>query len=114
MVHSACAVYMPLPSADKQRTRRSGHATAAPTAKGRAIPIDPPVLASQSCGGQSFVAAIIPHPEVIDSSTTMALSGRNAATAVARAGREISPTGAFGRSTLLAPSWQRCADKAVA
>ena len=77
MVHSACAVYIPLPSADKHSTRRSGHATAAPTASGMAIPIDPPVLANRSCGGHPRVAGIMPRPEVMDSSTTIAFSGKH-------------------------------------
>src|SRR5438132_994601 len=52
MVHSACNVYMALPSAVKHNTLRSAHATAAPTASGNAIPIEPPVLASQSWGSE--------------------------------------------------------------
>src|SRR5439155_14757148 len=71
MVHNACAVYMALPSAVRHSTWRSGHATEAPTARGSAMPIDPPVLANQSWGGASLVAAIRPRPEVMDSSTTM-------------------------------------------
>ena len=78
IVHKACAVYIPLPSADKHNTRRSGHAAAAPTASGIAIPIDPPVFAKKSCGGHPRVAGINPRPEVIDSSITIAFSGSSA------------------------------------
>ena len=83
IVHSACNVYMLLPSAVRHNTRRSGAATAAPTARGNAIPIDPPVFPSQSCGAAPRDAAIIPRPDVIASSTTIAFSGSSAATAVA-------------------------------
>ena len=32
---------------------------------------------NQSCSGAALVAAIIPRPEVMDSSTTIAFSGKN-------------------------------------
>ena len=47
-VHSDCSVYIALPSASRQITVRSGHATAAPVATGRPWPIAPPVSVSQS------------------------------------------------------------------
>src|SRR5204862_8193822 len=100
MVHNACNVYIALPSAVKHNTGRSGHATAAPTARGSAIPIDPPVFANQSCGGDPLVAAIKPRPEVMDSSTTIAFSGSRAPTAVESPERVTSPVGRDGRSTL--------------
>ncbi|MCY1530693.1 hypothetical protein D9M68_658920 [compost metagenome] len=50
MVHSDCSVYMAEPSACSDTTRRSGAATAAPTASGRPSPMAPPVSCSQSCG----------------------------------------------------------------
>src|ERR1700683_4715441 len=80
MLHKACKVYMLLPSAVRQSTRRAGQATAAPTASGRAMPIEPPVFPSQSCGGDPIVAAILPRPEVMASSTTIAFSGTRAPT----------------------------------
>src|SRR5271170_7464950 len=61
IVHSACTVYILLPSAVRHNTRRVGQATAAPTASGRAIPIEPPVFPSQSWGGAPVVAAIRPR-----------------------------------------------------
>src|SRR5947208_1759652 len=100
MVHSACAVYMALPSAVKHNIGRSGLATAAPTASGKAIPIEPPVLASQSCGGDPLVAAIRPRPEVMDSSTTIAFLGSSAPTAFAIPDRVTSPPGTGGGSCL--------------
>ncbi len=89
---------MPLPSALRHKTRRSGHATAAPTASGMAIPIEPPVFVSQSCGGAPLVAAINPRPEVMDSSTTIAFSGSSAPIAAASPVSVISPLGIGGRS----------------
>ena len=44
-VHSACTVYIPLPSAWNEITLRSGQATAAPVAHGKPCPIAPPVSA---------------------------------------------------------------------
>ena len=52
-VHSACKVYMPLPSPSRQTTLRSGQATAAPVATGMPMPIEPPMFESQSCGAAS-------------------------------------------------------------
>ena len=78
------------------------HATAAPTASGSAMPIEPPVFPSQSCGGAPFVAAMMPRPDVMASSTTMAPSGNTAAIAAARPGKVISPAGAGGRSAFSA------------
>src|ERR1700691_3568331 len=98
MLHSAWSVYMLLPSALRHNTLRSGHATAAPTAHGMALPIEPPVLPSQSCGGAPLVAAILPRPEVIDSSTTMAFSGRSAPTTAASSDKVMSPLGIPGRA----------------
>src|SRR5579863_4680564 len=97
IVQRACNVYMPLPSADRHKTRRSGHATAAPTASGIAIPIEPPVFASQSWGPTPAVASIKPLPEVIDSSTTIVLSGSTAPIADDNPGIVIGPAGAGGR-----------------
>src|SRR5215472_10973513 len=91
---------MPLPSAVRHSTLRLGQATAAPTASGKAMPIEPPVFPSQSCGGAFFVAPIIPRPEVMDSSTTIAFSGSNAPTAEAKPGKVIGPDGIVGRSAL--------------
>src|SRR5438094_9789470 len=88
MVQSAWAVYRPLPSAERHKTGRLGQATAAPTASGKAIPIEPPVFANQSWGGAPMVAASMPRPEVMDSSTTRAFSGRVAPTAAARPGKD--------------------------
>src|SRR5437016_605810 len=99
MVHSACAVYIALPSAVRHKTRRSAQAIAAPSASGNAIPIDPPVFASQSCGGDPLLAAIKPRPDVIDSSTTIAFSGNRAPIALDSPAREISPVGTDGRFT---------------
>src|ERR1700723_3490364 len=98
LVHNACSVYMLLPSAVRHSTPRSGAATAAPTASGNAIPIEPPVFPSQSCGATPRDAAIIPRPDVIASSTTMQFSGSNAATVVASPANVISPVAAAGRS----------------
>eukprot|EP00966_Prymnesium_polylepis_P303409 7008148-Prymnesium_polylepis.1 len=56
-VHSACAVYKPLPSACRLITRRSGHAIAAPTAHGGPWPIAPPVSAKCEKGAASSVTS---------------------------------------------------------
>src|ERR1700727_907093 len=53
---------MPLPSPSRQTTLRSGHATAAPVATGSPIPIDPPMLLSQSCGAAALGGAKKPRP----------------------------------------------------
>src|SRR5436190_1675848 len=49
-VHKACTVYIALPSACNETTRRSGQAIAAPVASGMPSPIEPPMLDIQSCG----------------------------------------------------------------
>src|SRR5690242_7979030 len=105
---------MALPSAVRHKTLRSGQATAAPTASGIAIPIEPPVLLNQSCGGAPLVVAIRPRPDVTDSSTTMAFSGRRAPTAAASPESVISPLGRPGRSDLFAGTFVPPADNASA
>ena len=79
-VHNACAVYSPEPSACKLITRRSGHATAAPTAAGGPWPIAPPVSARCANGGASSDSAQYAVPDVSDSSTMIASAGCSAAT----------------------------------
>src|SRR6266851_4679261 len=64
-VHSACTVYIALPSACSETTFRSGQATAAPVASGGPSPIDPPMLESQSCGAAIRVGAKNPRPVVV-------------------------------------------------
>src|SRR5438045_7532320 len=54
-VHSACTVYIALPSACSETTRRSGQATAAPVASGMPSPIEPPIFDIQSCGAADLV-----------------------------------------------------------
>ena len=100
MVHSAWAVYMPLPSADRHKTRRSGHATAAPTARAHGNPNRTARgrQHSREAGASRGCRHHAPLPEVMDSSTTMAFSGRSAPTAAASPGKVISPTGIPGRS----------------
>src|ERR1035437_2852090 len=95
---------MPLPSAVRHSTLRSGQATAAPTARGNAIPIEPPVLPSQSWGGDAWVAAIRPRPDVIDSSTTITFYAKRAPTDAASPGSVIFPLGIGGRSIFSAAS----------
>ena len=61
-----------------------------------------------------MVAAIMPRPEVMDSSTTMAFSGRVAPTAAARPGKVISPSGRGGRSAFPAGTFDPLKGKAAA
>ena len=78
MVHHACSVYRALPSDSRATTRRSGAATAAPTATGSPWPMAPPVRHSQSWGGEPAVAPGANRPDVFPSSETMAPSGSSA------------------------------------
>ena len=63
------------------------------------MPMDPPVFPSQSCGGAPRVAGMRPRPEVMDSSTRIAPSGRRAPIADETPWSVISPEGSCGRST---------------
>ena len=73
---------MPLPSACSVTTLRSGHATAAPVASGRPMPMAPPVSMSQSCGALLTLYSGNSRPWVMDSSHTMACSGKVCATRI--------------------------------
>ena len=57
---------------------RSGHATAAPTASGMPMPIEPPMFCSQVCGCALRVEGKKPRPVETPSSTTIAFSGISA------------------------------------
>ena len=88
---------MALPSACRQRTGRSGAATAAPVAIGSPMPMAPPVSVSQSWRGAPAVAAGTKRPEVFPSSTTTAPSGSVAPTAAAIVSAVMAPVGRSGR-----------------
>src|SRR5437763_11632120 len=92
---------MPLPSPSRQITLRSGQATAAPVATGNPMPIEPPILDSQSCGAAARVGAKKPRPVVTASSTTIAFSGRSAARDVPIASDVIVPVAGTGGGSLL-------------
>ena len=81
---------------------------------GNAIPMEPPVLVSQSCGGAPLLAAINPRPDVFDSSTTIVFSGRSAPIAAARPASVISPLAICGRSVFSNVGSTSRADRAVA
>ena len=87
MVHNDWRVYRALPSASKAMTRRSGQATAAPTATGRPWPMAPPVRHSQSWGGAPAVA---PGGE---QARGVALVGHDGAFGQQRAQRLRTPSG---------------------
>ena len=70
---------------------RSGQATAAPVASGMPMPIDPPMLESQSCGAADLVGAKKPRPVVTASSTTIAFSGSSAPSEAPSASGVILP-----------------------
>src|SRR5438045_8500030 len=74
-VHKACTVYIALPSACSDTTRRSGQATAAPVASGMPSPIEPPIFDIQSCGAADLVGAKKPRPVVITSEALGAAAG---------------------------------------
>src|SRR5260370_38264155 len=95
-VHSACTVYIALPSACNDTTRRSGQATAAPVASGMPSPIEPPMFDSQSCGAADLVGAKKPRPVVTASSATIALSGSNAPIEAPSAPEVMSPVAGAG------------------
>ena len=78
-VHNACSVYMAEPSAWSATTRRPGQASAAPVAIGNPLPIEAPVICSQSCGTADARPLKSDRPKLTLSSTTMALSGSIAA-----------------------------------
>ena len=90
-VHKACTVYIALPSACSETTRRSGQATAAPVASGIPSPIEPPMLDIQSCGIADLVGAKKPRPVVTASSATIALSGNRAPSDWPSASEVIAP-----------------------
>src|SRR6185312_476856 len=119
-VHSACIVYMPLPSPSRQTTLRSGQATAAPVASGRPNPIDPPILLSQSCGAADLVGAKKPRPVVTASSATIAFSGSKAPSEAPSASEVIAPVPGpdglsltTGAGVLLAPTASASASSAA-
>ena len=63
------------PSPCKQTTGLSGAPMAAPVAKGRPCPIDPPVRASQSKGFAFQACGVTKKPDVAASSQTIVSSG---------------------------------------
>ena len=102
-VHSAWIVYIALPSASRLSTGRSGHATAAPTASGMPMPIEPPMFCSQVCGCAWRVAGKKPRPVETPSSTTIAFSGISAPSDCAKVAASILPVASLGGS-YFAPS----------
>src|SRR5262249_42745616 len=96
-VHSACAVYIALPSASRLSTLRAGHATAAPVASGMPCPIAPPVRHIQVCGGAPAHSHGTNSPAVLPSSATIAPSGRSAPSVRATDSAFSAPVGKSGR-----------------
>ena len=97
-VHHDCSVYMALPSDSSAITRRSRHATAAPTATGKPWPIAPPVRQSQSCGVAPAEAPAAKSPDVLPSSETIAPSGNRAPSDAQSVCAVSAPVGRSGRA----------------
>ena len=97
LVHSACIVYMPLPSPSRQmhlavRTGDGGTDRDRPAEADRAAHVVDRVVRRRARGER-----IVSRPVVIDSSTTMAFSGINAASAGAIDAGVSAPVGSWRR-----------------
>ncbi len=114
IVHRACNVYIALPSDSRATTRRSGHATAAPTATGSPWPIAPPLRHSQSCGGAPAVNPAANRPDVLPSSDTIAPSGSSAPSAAHTASAVSGPVRSSGRTSAWRAAGSRGAPSASA